>query len=367
MRRHQYFVYYLIPFILISNQWIKAEDLRQVDPRPFLSQWSAASQHLASIAPLSKVKKFKKENQKYFSGHELTLFTEFQQPVTTESLLTHYDWQLVKSTKKQIILRGQPKDKLTRHFCRPFELQINPQSMLPESLTFVSKDSKQQTSSFASIEFTALKLTEPPKMDLSKSNPQTVLRKVAKVVFPQEERERQFTSSESPIKRISFTTLNSDPENQAELLEIEQLVSRWVAESERIELIRLSNSATILKPENHSDSDAPRELFQKSDEPNAHLNSPYQRSLQPWLINVDRDHFVIESFTIESSTNKKNKKAPRFITLIIKPNPVRPKQHWDRVEIKFNSEQPLPVKISEIRGDYAYEFLLTGKKVQYLK
>jgi len=312
------------------------------------------------------VEKFKKGNQAYFSGHELTLISEFQQPVATQALLSDYDWQVVRQTKTNIILRGQPRDVLTRHLCRPFELQINPQSMLPESLTFLSDPSKQKQG-FAAIELTAYKVMQPKAMAETNSPPQSVLRKVAKAVFPQEGTPQNPAATMGPIKRISFSTSSSDHKHQAEVLEIEKLVARWIAESQRIDSIKLGNRTIVFKPSDHPHVAKPQRL---SNKPDGTLISGWPASLQvlhPWLIDVDQKTFLIESFTIELSTDDTAPAAARLITLKIKPNPTHPPagEKWDAVEIEFNSQQPLPVKISEVRNNWLREFLLSEMQVQY--
>lgn len=395
MRRHHSFFCFLTLLILISNQRLSADDRLTseqrepstsattydrsagdylpldpvpANPRQIIAQWSAASRFLSPVTPSSKVEKFKKGHQAYFSGHELTLISEFQQPVAAQALLADYDWQVVRQTKTNIILRGQPRDVLTRHLCRPFELQINPQSMLPESLTFLSDPSKQKQG-FAAIELTAYKVMQPKAMVETNSPPQSVLRKVAKAVFPQEGTPQNPAATMGPIKRISFSTSSSDDKHQAEVREIEKLVARWIAESQRIDSIKLGNGTIIFKPSDHPHVAKPQRL---SNMPDGAMISGWPASLQvlhPWLIDVDQKTFLIESFSIELSTDDTVPAAPRLITLKIKPNPAHTPvgEKWDAVEIEFNSHQPLPVKISEIRDNWLREFLLSEMQVQYKK
>lgn len=396
MRRHSYFICFMTLFVLIGNQRLHADDrfpskqrakstpripydrftdqylpinALTIAPEHIITQWSAASQFLSPLSPSSKVKEFKKGNQAYYSGHELTLISEFQQPVSTQVLLANYDWQVVKQTKTSIILRGQPKDVLTRHLCRPFELQINYQSMLPTSLKFLADASKQKKG-FASIELTAFKLAQAPEPVNTKPAPQTVLRKVAKAVFPQEGNRQDSNSIMGPIKRISFATSNSDNKNQAELLEIEKRVLRWIAETQRIESIQLGNGVTIFKPGDHQAVIASKNPKTKLDGTYVSGIFPYQDSLQPWLIDVDKNAFIIDSFITEKTRNDNDPSAPRFITLNIKPNPAYPLNlrqgtKWDAVEIVFSSDQLLPVKISKTRLNFVQQFLLSDLKVQY--
>lgn len=390
MRRHQFFVCHLFLFLLTINQRLQADDRvlpeprsastsgilsdqidddsGKVDPRHLISQWSAASQFLLPVTPLSRVEEFKKKNQAYFSGHELTLFTEFQQPVTTQALLANYDWQLIKSTKSAITLRGQPKDVLTRHLCRPFELQINSQSMLPESLKFLS-DSSQQEKNFASIELTAFKTSKTNETVELKSVSKPVLQRVAKAVFPPKGNQKFPAATMNSIKRISFDTSRSDISNQSEQLEIELLVARWIAESQMIKSIKFG-PVTILKPSPHLESSLPEQRDQNQTGAVIADRSAYQSVLQPWLIDVDRQKFMIESFMIETSAENQDTTAPRIITLKAKPNPNRPKPvlNWDEIEIEFSSKTPLPTKIHfSSRGRVMRTFDLSMMKVQYTR
>tara|TARA_R110002111_G_scaffold67_1_gene577 strand:- start:17357 stop:18526 length:1170 start_codon:yes stop_codon:yes gene_type:complete len=387
MRRHQFFFCYLMLLILIGNQQLRADDrlpivqrktstsatpydqatgkylpLEPVKSAPgkILEQWSAASRFLSPVTPQSKVEEFKKGNQTYFSGHELSLISEFQQPVTTQALLADYNWQLVRQTETNITLRGQPRDALTRHLCRPFELQINSQSMLPEALTFLSDPTKQKQG-FASIELTALKVMQTSAIIETDAFPKTVSQRVAKAIFPQEGMVQSPASQMSPIKRISFSRLSSENRDKTELQEIEKLVARWIAESQRVESIKLG-PITILK---HGLLSEPIE----GNEAGANLSGAripsIQDILRPWLINVDRQTFVIESFTMDLSTDEKNPSAPRFITLIMKPNPNHRQPKWGIVEIEFSSVQPLPIKISASHGNHMSQFLLSNLQIRY--
>ncbi|QDU00076.1 hypothetical protein [Gimesia aquarii] len=396
MHRHPCLVCYLILFVLIGNQLLHADEpsppeqrakttsgipdghltdndislnSQRIAPEKILTQWSVASQLLSTVAPSSKIDELKKENQAYFSGHELTLISEFQKPVSTRTLLADYGWQVVKQTTKYIILRGQPKDTLTRRLCRPFELQINSQTMLPESLKFLALASKPSIG-FASIELTAYKSTQTTEPVISKSTPQIILRKVAKAVFPEAENNQNSTSTTGSIKRISFATSHSENQDQAEIIEIEKMVLRWIAETQRIESIELGNGVTISKLGNQRDRAVPKNLNSKPNGAFVTGNSAFQNSLQPWLIDVEKNAFIIESFATERSTNENGSSAPRFITLNMKPNPAfppnsHPGTKWDAVEIVFSSDQPLPIKISKTRLHIVQQFLLSDLKIQY--
>ncbi|MFH1300900.1 MAG: hypothetical protein ABIK07_07535 [Planctomycetota bacterium] len=395
MRRHQHVFCYLVLVILIVNQQLPADDrlptaqrktstsatpydqftgrylpLKPVKSTPgkVLEQWSAASRFLSPVTPQSKVEEFKKGNQTYFSGHELSLISEFQQPVSTQTLLADYDWKLVQQTETSIILRGQPRDALTRHLCRPFELQINPQSMLPEALTFLSDPAKQKQG-FASIELTASKVIQTSATRETDGLPKMVSQTVAKAIFPPEGMLQNPASHTNPIKRISFSRLSSEHRNEAELREIEKLVARWIAESQRIESIKLGNGATIFKLGDQRPADVPARLYSKSDGTLLTGFPAFQRALPPWLIDVDQKSFIVESFTIEFATDDTAPSAPRFITLKLKPNPTSPYPggKWDAVEIEFHSNQPLPVKISETRNNFVMQFLLSDMQIQYAK
>ena len=380
MRRHPIFFCSLILLILIGNRWLPADEGRLskqleqtnssiIDPRPILTQWSVASRFLSPVTPSPKVEEFKKENQAYFSGHELTLISDFQQPVTTHKLLSDYDWRVVKQTKTNIILRGQPRDVLTRHLCRPFELQISTRSMMPESLTFLSDPAKQKQG-FASIELTAYKVAQTKALVETDSPTQSVLRTVAKAVFLPDGKQHSLISAMRPIKHISFSRSSSENKNMSELREIEKLVSRWIKESRQIDSIKLGNGATIFKHGDNRHAEVPAMLNTKADGTRVSGWPAFLQVLPPWLFDVDQQTFIIESFTIELSSDDKGPSAPRFITLKIKPNPASPPKYypgakWDTAEIVFNSEQPLPIKISETTNNRVVQFLLSGMKVQY--
>lgn len=396
MRRHQIFAYPLVFLTLLSIQLLRADERPRSNQRetsktvdqydqfsggnlPYkpvpnasetiLKRWSAASRFLSPVSPQSKVEEFKKENQTYFSGHELALISEFQQPVTAQTLLNEYEWHVVRQSKANIILRGQPKDVLARHLCRPFELSIDPQSMLPESLTFQS-DPTRQKQGFGSIELTALKVSATNVAMHSNDAPQFVSRKVMKAIFPQNKTPEQPTSATSPIKRVSFSKSSSESKNEAELQEIEKLVSRWIMESQRIDSIKLGNGARIFKAGDGRPAEVPAKLYTKPDGTVVSGWPAFLRVLPPWLIDVDQKTFIIESFTIELSTDDTAPSAPRFITLKIKPNPNNPPSSqpggkWEAVEIEFSSNQPLPVKISEIRNNQIMQFLLSDMQVEY--
>ncbi len=396
MRRHQIFACTLMLLTLFSNRLLRADDQPRSNqretsnsaieydqhskgsltykpvplaPEKILKRWSAASRFLAPVTPQSKVEEFKKGNQTYFTGHELALISEFQQPVTAQTLLNDYAWRVVSQSNARIVLRGQPKDVLTRHLCRPFELQINPQSMLPESLTFLS-DSSKQKQGFASIELTALKVPPATVMVDTNDAPQFVARKVTKAAFPQIETQQHPAFAMSPIKRVSFSKSSSENKNEAELQEIEKLVSRWVSETQRIDSIKLGNGARIYKARDRRPAEIPRKLYTKPDGTIVSGWPAFLRVLPPWLINVDQETFIIESFAIELSTDDTAPSASRFITLKIKPNPTNPPSpqaggKWDAVEIEFSSNQPLPIKISEIRNNQIMQFLLSDMQIQY--
>ncbi|MCA9014543.1 MAG: hypothetical protein KDA77_04345, partial [Planctomycetaceae bacterium] len=299
------------------------------------------------------------------------LISEFQQSVTAQSLLKDYEWRVVSQTKANIILRGQPKDVLTRRLCRPFELQINPQSMLPESLTFLSDPSRQKQG-FASIELTALKVSPANVIEDTQAAPQFVSRKVSKAIFPFIETQQHPAFATSPIKRISFSKSGSESKNETELQEIEKLVSRWITESQRIDSILLGNGVTIVGPGDQRKVPLPANLSENPDRTFVSGVGGYQSSLQPWLIDVDQKQFLIESFTIELAADETGPTATRFITLRLKPNPDYPPQSnpagsWDAVELEFSSQQPLPIKINKTRQNFVQQFLLSDIKVKYAK
>ncbi|MDF1746799.1 MAG: hypothetical protein P1V19_24110, partial [Gimesia sp.] len=357
------------PYDQGTGKYLPYKPIR-TNSKKVIEQWSAASQFHPSVTPHSKVDEFKKGNRTYFSGHELSLISEFQRPVHTQKLLSDYDWRVVKQTKTTLILRGQPRDVLTRHLCRPFELRINTQSMLPESLTFLS-DPVKQKQGFASIELTANKAMQLRTLAKTKSHPQSVLRTVAKAVFLPDGKHQSLISTMGPIKNISFSQSSSENINKSELMEIKKLVSRWVAESERIRSIKLG-PITVLKPSDH----ALRYEATKESKTQAKLFGPGTPAvndvLGPWLIDVDPQAFEIESFTKELSTDDKDPATPRRIILKLKRNPNFPPHpltgsKWDTVEIEFNSHQPLPVKITETRNNRVSEFLLSNMQVRYKK
>ncbi|QDT40228.1 hypothetical protein Pan241w_02840 [Gimesia alba] len=396
MRRHQIFAYPLVCLTLFPIQLLRADERPRSDQRetaktvdqydqfsggnlPYkpvpnasetiLKRWSAASRFLSPVTPQSKVEEFKKENQTYFTGHELALISEFQQPVTAQTLLDDYEWHVVRQSKANIILRGQPKDVLTRHLCRPFELSIDPQSMLPESLTFLS-DPTSQKQGFGSIELTALKVSATNVAMHSNDAPHFVSRKVMKAIFPQNKTPEQPASATSPIKRVSFSKSSSESKNEAELQEIEKLVSRWIMESQRIDSILLANGVTILGPGDNRQVTIPAKGYTKADGTRVGGWLGFQGSLRPWLIKVDQKSFLIESFTIELATDESGPLATRFTTLKLKPNPdassqTNPAERWDTVEIEFSSRQPLPVKITKTRLNFVQQFLLSDIKVKY--
>jgi hypothetical protein len=237
--------------------------------------------------------------------------------------------------------------------------------MLPEALTFRS-DPARQKQGFASIELTASKVTQTSATRETDGLPKTVSQTVAKAIFPQEGMLQNPASKTNPIKRISFSRLSSENRDETELQEIEKLVARWIAESQRVDSIKLG-SITILKSGNRELLSEPIE----GNEADANLSGvgipSVQDILRPWLINVDRQTFVIESFTMELSTDDKSSSAPRFITLIMKPNPNHPQPKWGTVEIEISSAQPLPIKISVSHGSHMSQFLLSNLQIRYAK
>ncbi len=375
MRRHLLFFCSLVLLILISNQWLPAEESSRseqqktttssssTDPRPILTQWSAASRILPPLTRSAKLDDFKKGNQKYFSGHELTLISEFQQPVTTQKLLSDYDWQVIKQTKSNFVLQGQPRDVLTRSFCRPFQLQINRQSMLPESLTYLSGPAKEKQG-FASIDLTAFTATHAQPENKTPPQSQTVLRTVAKAVFSQVESLQKPASEMKPIKRVSFSTSKSEYENQAELRNVENLVSRWIAESKRIRSVKLG-PITVLKPNKSERRYRPRNETPPPKKFFGTAISSINDVFRSWLFDVDPQSFVIDSFATELPKDDKEQSAPRLVTVKIKPDLDYSQPNWDSVEMVFNSEQPLPVRIDIRYGDYVQEILLSGIQVEY--
>lgn len=374
MRRHLLFFCSLVLLILISNQGLPAEESPRseqqktttsssTDPRPILTQWSEASRILPPLTRSTKLDDFKKGNQKYFSGHELTLISEFQQPVTTQKLLSDYDWQVIKQTKSNFVLQGQPRDVLTRRFCRPFQLQINRQSMLPESLTYLSGPAKEKQG-FASIDLTAFTVTHAQSEKKTSPQSQTVLPTVAKAVFSQVESLQKPASEMSPITRVSFSTSKADYENQAELRNVENMVARWIAESKRIRSVKLG-PITVLKPDKserryrpRNETPPPKNLFGTAI---SSINDVFRF----WIIDVDPQRFVIDSFATELPKDDKEQSAPRLVTVKIKPDPDYSQPNWDSVEMVFNSAQPLPVRIDIRYGDYVQEILLSGIQVEY--
>lgn len=337
-----------------------------------LSRWSAASRFLSPEISQSKVEEFKKGNRSYFTGHELSLISEFQKPVTTQSLLADFEWRVISQSKSTVILRGQPKDTLTRRLCRPFELQINPESMLPESLTFLS-DSPGSQQGFGAIELTALKSTMRQTTVAASEPAQFVSHQVMKATFPQTASVATAEkAATSPIKRVSFSKTSSEMKNETELQEIEKLVTRWILESQRIDSILLSNGATILRPGDTRKVTVPAKLYTQPDGTIVSGWLPYQGSLQPWLIDVDQKSFLIESFTIELTTDETGPNATRFVTLKLKPNPdspapTHPGFRWEEVEIEFSSRHALPVKVSTTKQGFVHQYLLSDMQVKYAK
>ncbi|QDT88651.1 hypothetical protein [Gimesia algae] len=345
----------------ISNQ--TTVEINQNDPRQILTQWSAASSFLSPVGPQSTIEKFKKQNQVYFSGHELTLISEFQQPISAQTLLTEYEWHVIRKTGSVIILRGVPKDLLTRHLCRPFELQFNTQSMLPETLTFLPGKTKSQ-SGFAAVELTTLKEVRKSAIIAGHPEPEFVSQTVAKAIFPQAITPPD-PAKRNPIRRISFSQTSTENRNKTELLEIEKLVKRWVSVSRKIDSVKLGNGITLYP---HSEQQKSLEFEISQNNTNLSTRAIYlsaMQNLSSWLMNVDQSTFLIESFTIELSTDEPGPVAAKFITLKLKPEPDQPQPGWQSVELEFHTAQPLPVKISETRNQQVVQFLLSGMDVTY--
>ncbi|WP_417382382.1 hypothetical protein [Gimesia sp.] len=342
---------------------ITAGSTNQNDPRQILTQWSAASSFLSPVGPQSTVEKFKKQNQAYFSGHELTLISEFQQPISIQTLQSEYEWHVIRKTDFVIILRGVPKDLLTRHLCRPFELQINTQSMLPESLTFLPGKTKSQ-SGFAAVELTALKEVRKSAIIAGHPKPNFISQTVAKAIFPQVVIPPE-PLKRNPIQRISLSQTSSENRNETDLQEIEQLVNRWVSVSRRIDSVKLGNGITL-----YPRSEQQKSLDADVSQQNMNLSTraiylSAMQNLSAWLMNVDQGSFLVESFTIELSTDEPGPLAAKFITLKLKPDPDQPQPGWQSVELEFHTSQPLPVKISETRNQQVVQFLLSGMDINY--
>ncbi len=349
--------------VTTGNSDQAAVENRLNDPRQILSQWSAASSFLSPVGPQSTVEKFKKQNQAYFSGHELTLISEFQQPISVQTLLTEYEWQVIRKTDSLIILRGAPRDLLTRHLCRPFELQIDTRSMLPESLTFLPGKTKSQ-SGFAAVELTALKEVRKSAIIAGQPEPKFVSQTVAKAIFPQEMTPPK-PGMRDPIRRISFSQTSTGYRNKTELQEIEKLVERWVSVSRRIDSVKLGNGITLY-PRNRQRKSLETEISQNN--MNLSTRAIYlsaMQNLSSWLMHVDQSTFQVESFTIELSTDDPGPVTEKFITLKLKPHPDQSQSGWQSVELEFHTSQPLPVKVSETRNQQVVQFLLSGMDVNY--
>lgn len=358
MRRHPLIACGLALLIFSSVDSVSAEQQNPVNT--ILTQWAAASRFLSPLAPQSAVEQFKQQNQAYFTGHELALISEFQQQVSFEKLNTEYQWQVVSRSQNSIILKGQPRDALTRRLCRPFELQINPHSMLPESLKFQTRLA-QQNNRFASIELTALKEARITRIPTS-NTPNFVKQTVAKAIFPEVQPAQQ-----GPIKRVSFSRDSAEDRNPAELQQIEKLVARWVTESTRIESVRLGNGITIFKRGQQQPALILPPSYRDSDRTTEKEKQAFLEVLPGWLIDVDQKSFQIESFTIEFDAEETDSKSPQFITLKLKPHPDAPRPDWESVELEFSSRQPLPVRISETRHNNIAEFLLSDIQIHYAK
>lgn len=360
MHRHPFFTYSLILLLVSSTHVCAAEE--QTPVNTILTQWSAASRFLSPVTPQSAVEQFKQQNQAYFSGHEIALFSEFQQPVSLEKLKTEYRWKLMSQSQSRIVLQGQPQDALTRRLCRPFELQINARSMLPESLTFLTRESAQKDR-FASIELTALKVTPTTRIHTS-PEPQFVRQTVAKAVFPAVQ---PVPAGQSPIKRVAFTSDNDTERNPTERLQIEKLVTRWITETSRIDSVRLGNGITIFKRNQRQTDVKMPPTYRSTSDSRASEKQALQEVLPGWLIDVDQKSFQIESFTIELDAESAEAASPWFVTLKLKPHPDAPRPDWESVELEFSSRQALPIRISETRNDRISEFLLSDVQVHYAK
>ncbi len=358
MRRHPLITCVLFLLVLSTLKPVSAQDQSAENPvDSVLTQWAAASRFLSPVTPQSAVEQFKQQNQSYFTGHELALISEFQQQVSLEKLKKEYQWQVVSQSADRIVIQGQPRDLLTRHLCRPFELQINARSMLPESLNFRTKVAKQKDR-FASIELTALKSTPTTRIPTSPA-PKFVTQTVAKATFP----EFQFVpDEEKPIKRVSFSRNSAEERNPTELQQIEKLVARWVTESARIDSIRLGNGVTIIR----RDRQEPNLIFSQSSDNAGTITrketQAYLEVLPGWLIDVNQKSFQIESFTIELAAEET---SPQHVTLKLKPHPAAPRPGWESVELEFSSRQPLPIRISETRNNRISEFLLSDIQIHY--
>ncbi|QDT25022.1 hypothetical protein Enr10x_03160 [Gimesia panareensis] len=360
MRRHPLIACGLTLLIFSSVYSVSAEQQNPVNS--ILTQWAAASRFLSPLTPQSAVEQFKQQNQAYFTGHELALISEFQQQVSFEKLNTEYQWQVVSRSQNSIILKGQPRDVLTRRLCRPFELQINPRSMLPESLKFQTRLARQNNR-FASIELTALKEKQITQVPAS-NTPNLVKQTVAKAIFPEVQPTQQ---GQGPIKRVSFSRYSAEDRNPAELQQIEKLVARWVTESTRIESVRLGNGITIFKRGQQQPALILPPSYRNSDRTTEKEKQAYLEVLPGWLIDVDQKSFQIESFTIEFDAEETESASPQFVTLKLKPHPDAPRPDWESVELEFSSRQPLPVRISETRKNHIAEFLLSDIQIHYKK
>ncbi|HBL46034.1 MAG TPA: hypothetical protein DDZ90_21870, partial [Planctomycetaceae bacterium] len=315
------------------------------------------------IGPQSTVEKFKKQNQAYFSGHELTLISQFQQPVSAQTLLSEYQWRILRKTESQISLKGTPSDPLTRHLCRSFELQINTRSMLPEALTFLPGKTKS-LSGFAAVELTALNEVHKSAVIAAPPEPKFVSQTVAKAIFPQAGSPLR-PAAENPIRRISFSQTSSGNKNETELLEIEKLVQRWVTVSRRIGSVKLANGITLY-PRSEQQKSLDAQAGQNEVELSARaIYLSAMQNLSSWLMNVDQGTFVIDSFTIELSTDEPGPVAAKFITLKLKPHPDQLQSGWQSVELEFHTSRSLPIKISETRNQQVVQFLLSGMDVSY--
>lgn len=361
MRRHLFFNCGLILLVLSCVQLVSAQNQPAQNPvNALLTQWAAASRFLSPATSQSALEQFKQQNQSYFTGHELALISEFQQQISVEKLQTEYQWQLVSRSDNSIQLQGEPRDPLTRRFCRSFLIEINPRSMLPESLKFQPRRARQNNR-FAAIEFTALKATPTTRVTTS-SKPETIRQTVAKAIFPET---RSVPAQPATIRRVAFSREGAAEQNPTELQEIEKLVARWVTESSRIDSIRLGNGVTIVRRDQHQPVLILPQSSRTADKITEKEKQAYLEILPGWLMDVNQKSFQIESFTIEFAVEATDSATAQFVILKLKPHPDAPPPGWESVELEFSSRQPLPIRISETRNNRISEFLLSDIQIHY--
>lgn len=362
MRCHPLFISLLTLLILSSIRTVSGEEqFPQYTTGKLLYQWASASRFLSPQTPQSTVEQFKEQNRDYFTGHELALISEFQKPVSAEQLQKEFRWQIIRQTRTRIILKGEPRDPLTARLCRSFELQINPQSMLPESLTFQAHPEKENPR-FASIELTALKVRPTVARVQTSPQPDFGSQKVANAVFPQAAAR---PAPAQPINRVSFSRFSTEEKKQAELREIEILVARWVSVSSHIDSIRLGNGVLIVKDRQQRPVIQPQSVTVANNE-SEQARLAFFQTLPQWLFDVDQKTFQIESFTIELSTDDSTTASrTHFITLKLRPHPENSRPDWDSAELEFSSNQPLPIRVSETRNNRISQFLLSDIQIHY--